>query len=134
MSVLPESEPVYEQYATCIRPLTSPQKDGQWRAQYPGLDWYVTAESEPAAADKLGEEALRRVDAGEDHAQPPHDLLTRHLVESIPGVFALDRELFLYLRTEYGVSEVNRAFEEAERRRALGQPYTKREYLQERQG
>ncbi len=132
MSVLADGDPVYEQYATCIRPLITHQEDGQWRAQYPGLDWYVTAESEPAAADKLSEEALRRVDAGEDNAQPPHDLLTRHLVEPIPGVLALDRELFLYLRTEHGVSEVNRAFDEAERRRALGQPYTKREYMQER--
>lgn len=130
MSVFAEGDPVYEQYATCIRPLLTQQDDQQWRAQYPGLNWYVTAESEPAAADKLSEEALRRVDAGEDNAQPPHDLLTRHLVQPIPGVFALDRELFLYLRTEHGVAEVNRAFEEAERRRALGQPYTKREYMQ----
>lgn len=134
MSVSPEGDPALEQYAARIRPLTTQQDDGQWRAQYPGLNWYVTADTEQAAAAKLGEEALRRVDAGEDNAQPPHDLLTRHLVEPIPGVQALDRELFVYLRQEHGVQAVERAFEESERRRALGQSYTKSDYLREHSG
>lgn len=133
MSTFTEGDdPAHQQYATCIRPIVTRQDNGQWRAQYPGLEWSVTAESESAAADKLGEEALRRVDAGEANAQPPHDLLNRHLVEPIPGVQALDRDLFLFLRREHGTAAVADAFEEAERRRALGQPYTRRDYLRER--
>ncbi len=120
-----------EQYATFIRPQLTQTSENEWRGQYPGVAWHVTAASEAAAADKLTEEALRRIDAGEDDAQPPHDLLARHLAQPIPGVYAIDRKLFVYLRSHAGVAETQQAFEEAERRRALGQPYTTRDYIQE---
>lgn len=123
---------LYEQYATHIRPIVTQTGDQKWRAQYPGLDWHVTADSEQAAGDQIQAEALRRHDAGEPDAQPPHDLLQRHLAHPIPGVYALDRELFLHLRANAGVTETLRAFEEAERRRAAGRPYTKSDYLQEK--
>lgn len=51
--------------------------------------------------------------------------------QPILGVYALDRELFLYLRSHAGQLETQRAFEEAERRRAACRSYTKRVYLQE---
>jgi hypothetical protein len=69
--------------------------------------------------------------------------LERHLADPIPGVYAMDAELFRYLR---GLDEasgsaapqaratragLDLAFEEAERRRALGQAYTKDDYLAE---
>ncbi|MDI3312930.1 MAG: hypothetical protein QJR12_01165 [Mycobacterium sp.] len=128
-----ELDILYQQYATHIRPLITQANDGQWRAQYPGLTWHVTASSEQAAADEITKEALRRLDAGQDDAQPPHDLLKRHLTNPIPGVYALDRELFLYLRGHAGHTEIQRAFEEAERRRGQGRTYTKNEYLTEHQ-
>lgn len=124
---------LYQQYATHIRPLITQTSDHKWRAQYPGVDWHVTADSEQAAGDAITEEALRRLDAGQPDAQPPHDLLKRHLQQPIPGVYALDRELFLYLRGRAGTAETQHAFEEAERRRAQGRPYTKTEYLSEHQ-
>jgi hypothetical protein len=124
---------LYEQYATHIRPLITETSDHKWRAQYPGVDWHIVSESETTAGDELSKEALRRLDAGEPDAQPPHDLLKRHLTQPIPGVYALDRELFLYLRSHAGHTETQRAFEEAERRRAAGQPYTKNDYLAENQ-
>jgi hypothetical protein len=126
-----ELEVLYQQYATLIEPLVTQISDGQWRAQYPGLSWHVTADSKQAAGDELSKEALRRVDAGEDEAQPPHDLLRQHFAKPIPGVYAIDRELFLYLRGHAGRSETQRAFEEAERRRAEGRSYTKDDYLAE---
>ncbi|SPX94878.1 hypothetical protein [Mycobacterium xenopi] len=101
---------LYEQYATHIRPLITQISADQWRAQYPGLTWHVTAESEQAAADEITKEALRRLDAGQDDAQPPHDLLKRHLEKPLPGVYAMDRELFLYLRENAGHTETQRAF------------------------
>lgn len=122
---------LYQQYATHIRPIITPTADQKWRAQYPGLDWHVTADSEQAAGDAITNEALRRHDAGEPDAEPPHDLLRRHLQKPIPGVYALDRELFLCLRLHAGQFETQRAFEEAERRRAAGRSYTKHDYLQE---
>ncbi len=126
---------LYEQYATHIRPLITETSDNRWRAQYPGVDWHIVADTEEAAGDEISKEALRRLDAGEPNAQPPHDLLKRHLNQPIPGVYALDRELFLYLRSHAGHSETQQAFEEAERRRAAGQSYTKNDYLAEnRQG
>lgn len=128
-----ELDTLYQQYATHFRPLITQVGPGQWHAQYPGLTWHVTADSEQAAADSITEEALRRLDAGQDDAQPPHELLKQHLTSPIPGVYALDRELFLYLRGHAGHAETQRAFEEAERRRAQGRPYTKNDYLIEHQ-
>ena len=48
-------------------------------------------------------------------------------------MYALDNELFLHLRTNGTRAELRAAFKEAERRRALGQPYTKADYLGEQQ-
>ncbi len=122
---------LYEQYATLIRPVITRTDDNRWRAQYPAVSWHVTADSEQAAADDLSTEALRRLDAGEPEPQPPHDLLRRHLQHPIPGVYAMDRELFLYVRTNAGNTATQQAFEEAERRRATGHSYTKSDYIAE---
>lgn len=122
---------LYEQYATHMRPIITQTSETTWRAQYPGVDWHITADSEQAAGDEISKESLRRLDAGEPDAQPPHDLLQRHLQHPIPGVYALDRELFLYLRSHAGHTATQQAFEEAERRRAAGRSYTKADYLSE---
>lgn len=74
---------LYQQYATHIRPLITRVGDQRWRAQYPGVDWHVIADSEQAAGDDIATEALRRFDAGEPDAQPPHDLLRRHLQQPV---------------------------------------------------
>ena len=129
-----ELDILYQKYATHIRPLITQISADHWRAQYPGVTWHVTADSEQAARDEITKEALRRLDAGQDDAQPPYDLLRRHLANPIPGVYALDRELFIYLRGHAGHAETQRAFGEAERRRAQGRTYTKNDYLIEQQG
>ncbi len=121
-----------QQYAALIQPLITRIDDQRWRAQYPGLSWHVVADSESAAASAITEEALRRFDAGEPEAQPPDDLLQRHLQRPVEGVYALDRDLFLYLRAHAGQAETLRAFQEAERRRGAGLSYTKSDYLAER--
>jgi hypothetical protein len=134
---------IYERYAIYIRPLITRHDDNLWRAHYPEVDWYVTADSEEAAGEQIHREALRRLDAGEPDAQPPFDILERHLANPIPGVYAMDAELFGYLRGLDQASDstapyarvtsasLDLAFEEAERRRALGQTYTKADYLAE---
>jgi hypothetical protein len=126
------NDSIYERYVLYTRPLVTRQDDNRWRAQYPGVDWYVTADTEQAARDKLHEEIARRLDAGETDVQPSTDTLTRHLANPIPGVYALDRDLFVYLREKGVRSELDKAFEESERRRILGQAYTKADYLAER--
>lgn len=73
--------------------------------------------------------ALRRHDAGQDDTQPSHDLLKRHLTYPIPGVYALDRELFVYLRVTPGTPKPSVHSKNAERRRALDLGYTKSNYL-----
>ncbi|OBG21660.1 hypothetical protein A5768_26430 [Mycolicibacterium fortuitum] len=124
---------LYQSYAICIRPIITKTSGNRWRAQYPGVEWHVIGDTEAAAGEELLNEALRRIDAGEPDAQPPHDLLQRHLKHPIPGVYALDLELFLYLRSHAGVAATQSAFEEAEQRRraAGGTPYTKDDYLAE---
>jgi hypothetical protein len=59
-----------------------------------------------------------------------HNILEQHPAHPIPGVYALDCELFQYLREKGMRSEPDHAFEEAERRRALGQTHTKADYLE----
>ena len=125
-----ELEDLYQQYATHFRPIITQTGPDEWSARYPGLSWHVTADSQEAAGDEITKEALRRLDAGLDDAQPPHGLLKQHLATPIPGMYALDRELFLYVRSA-GHEETQRAFEEAERRRAQGRSYTKDDYLVE---
>lgn len=122
---------LYERYATHFRPVITRADDNRWRAQLPGVSWHVTADTEQAAGDAITTEALRRLDAGEPEPQPPHDLLARHLQSPIPGVYAMDRELFLYVRTHAGNTATQQAFEEAERRRAAGRSYTKGDYIAE---
>jgi hypothetical protein len=122
---------VYEQYAIYIQPLVTQQNDKRWKAQYPGVDWYVSADTKEAAGERINDEAIRRLNAGEPDAQPPDNLLEQHLAEPIPGVYALDRDLFVYLREKGVRAGLDRAFKEAERRRALGQTYTRADYLAE---
>jgi hypothetical protein len=130
-----ELEGLYQRYATFFRPIITQTGPDEWSAHYPGLSWHVTADSPEAAGDEITKEALRRLDAGLDDAQPPHVLLKQHLASPIPGMYAMDRELFLYVRSA-GHEETQRAFEEAERRRDQGRSYTKDDYLVEhaRQG
>ena len=120
---------LYSQYAILIEPVITQTGDSRWRAQYPGLDWSVVVDTEETAGQELAHEALRRHDTGQPDAQPPHDLLARHLEQPIAGVFAMDLELFVYLRDNAGRRETERAFAEAERRRAAGRSYTKSDYL-----
>jgi hypothetical protein len=126
-------ESLFEHYAVYLLPLTTQLDDGRWRAQYPDTDWFVTADSAEDAGSLIAEEAIRRRHFGEPDYQPSEDLLQRHLQNPIPGVYALDTELFVYLRTAGKRAELDAAFEEAERRRRLGQAYTKADYLRARQ-
>ena len=120
---------LYSQYAILIEPVMTQTGDSRWRAQYPGLDWSVVADTEESAGEELANEAQRRHDTGQPDAQPPHDLLARHLEQPIAGVFAMDLELFVYLRGNVGRRETGRAFAEAERRRAAVRSYKKDDYL-----
>ncbi|MGH3959886.1 hypothetical protein [Mycobacterium sp.] len=129
-----DTKSIYEQYAMHIVPLITRGDDGSWQAQYPESDWHVTADTEEAAQRKLREEAERRLNAGQDSTGTPVDILERHLAHPIPGIYAMDNELFLYLRQNKGIAETERAFAEAERRRALGQTYTKADYEPEAAG
>jgi hypothetical protein len=61
-------EAPHERYATHIRPLITQTSDHRWRAQYPGVDWHVVADSEEAAGHEISKEARRRIDAGEPNA------------------------------------------------------------------
>ncbi|MGH3559097.1 MAG: hypothetical protein ACRDTK_16670 [Mycobacterium sp.] len=126
-----DTKSVYEQYAVHIVPLITQQDDGSWRAQYPESDWHVTAETEEAAKAKIREEAERRLNAGQSSTGTPVDILERHLTHPVPGVYAMDTELFLYLRQNKGVAETEHAFAEAERRRTCGQGYTRADYERE---
>lgn len=103
----------------------------------------MTADSAETAGERIHQEALRRLDAGEPDAQPPFDILERHLGNPIPGVYAVHAELFGYLRGLDQASDstasnarvtsasLDLAFEEGGRRRAVGLTYTKADYLAE---
>lgn len=119
----------YGKYALFTEPIVTQQDDRTWQAQNPGADWYVTAETREEAVARLSEESARRHGTGEAGIS----LWRRHLADPIPGVYAIDKELFLHLRFNAPLAELQAAFRESERRRVLGQTYTKDDYLTEQQ-
>ncbi len=95
----------------------------------------MTADSKEAALDKVRDEYARRMNAGDDPQPRSAEIYEQHLKSPVPGVYAMDAELFRHLRAlgeaPLSRASLDRAFEEAERRRALGQAYTKADYLAE---
>jgi hypothetical protein len=87
----------------------------------------VSAPSESAARQKLSDEVMRRQNAGQDPFAYTDDLYRQHLREPMAGVYAMDNELYRELIHRFGHDEtrLQEAFEESERRRAVGQTYTK---------
>jgi hypothetical protein len=121
------------QFAIQADPQFQEQPDGTWEANYPHLDWSVTAASKSEARKKLSDEFIRRQSTGPNadaELQGQEDLLRRHFDEPIPGLYVMDNDLYIELRDKTD-EERMRAFSESERRRALGQPYTKSDYLRE---
>jgi len=115
-------------YAFMFIPQTLELAGGSWEAFYPGDEWSVTAESREAAIEKLKAEELQRVQ-DPDRRTRRETIKRQHLVTPVPGVYAMDADLLLYLR-DHKVSRpgLERAFEEAECRRAAGRPYTVADY------
>ncbi|MCV7303510.1 hypothetical protein H7J93_28225 [Mycobacterium barrassiae] len=108
------------------------RSDESWTASYPGADWSVSAPNKESALQRLGEEFIRRQNAGEDPLAYADAVYRRHLREPVQGVSAVDNELYREL-VHAPEAERKRAIEEAERRRRLGQPYTKSDYLRHRE-
>lgn len=102
-----------------------------WTAAYPGADWSVTGRSPQEALERLGEEFVRRQNAGDDPLAYADAVYRRHLREPVPGVYAVDNELYRQL-VRAPAPERKRTIEEAERRRRLGQPYTLKDYVRDR--
>jgi hypothetical protein len=103
-----------------------------WRVSYPDAGWSVTAPSEEEARQKFAEEVTRRRDSGEQPKGFEDAVYREHLRNPIPGVYAMDAELYRYLVREvtgYDWDALQPVFEESERLRALGQSYTKADYL-----
>jgi hypothetical protein len=105
---------------------------GTWTASYPGADWSVTGSSEHEALERLGEEFVRRQNAGEDPLSYAETVYRRHLREPVDGVYAVDNELYREL-VHAAPAERERTVKEAERRRRLGQAYTLSDYRRDRQ-
>jgi hypothetical protein len=103
-----------------------------WTAAYPGANWSVSGSSSQEALQRLGEEFIRRENAGEDPLAYAEAVYRSHLREPVAGVYAVDNELYREL-VHAPAAERKRAIEEAERRRRLGQHYTLADYLRDRQ-
>jgi hypothetical protein len=104
--------------------------DESWTALYPDADWSVSGGSREEALQRLGEEFVRRQNAGEDPLAYAEAVYRRHLRSPVAGVYAVDNELYRELVHAPG-SERKRVIEEAERRRRLGEPYTLADYLRD---
>jgi len=80
----------------------------------------------------LGEEFIRRQNAGEDPLSYAEDVYRRHLRAPVDGVYAVDNELYREL-VHAPSAERERTVKEAERRRRLGEAYTLSDYRSDRQ-
>lgn len=128
----PDEYETLQQWAFQMEPVYT--DDGEsWTGSYPGADWSVSAPTEAEAREKLGEEFIRRQNAGEDALAYADAVYLRHLQEPVPGVYAMDNEVYLELKDEPW-TEHGRAFKEAEAKRVQGLPYTKEDYLRGRDG
>ena len=110
-----------------------PQVEGKgesWTASYPDADWSVLGGSRGDALQRLGEEFVRRQNAGDDPLAYADAIYRRHLRTPVAGVYAVDNELYRELVTA-SAAERKRVVEEAERRRRLGQTYTLADYLRD---
>ena len=106
-------------------------KSGEsWTGSYPGADWSVSAPTEEEARERLGEEFSRRQNAGEDPLAYADAIFLRHLQHPVPGVYAMDNELYRELLHEG--ADMSRVVKEAEQKRLRGEPYTKNDYLRSR--
>lgn len=104
-------------YVVLVRPRLSRGSDGSWRAQYPEADWLVGGESEQQARDSLHDEFERRLQSGEIHTAPNDDLLERQLISPIPGVYAVDRDVYMAIRGKPNAEEeINRLVEAMDQR------------------
>ena len=119
------------QYAFHMEPQLVADGD-TWTASYPGADWSTSGPSSAEALERLGEEFIRRQNAGEDPLSYAEDVYRRHLREPVDGVYAVDNELYREL-VHAPSAERERTVKEAERRRRLGEAYTLSEYRRDRQ-
>lgn len=119
------------QYAFEMEPQFTQARDGTWTATYPGADWSVSAPSEADARDKLGEEFIRRQNSGNNPLTYAEQVYRRHLSEPVPGVYAIDNELYREL-VHASQAERERVVREAERRRVAGLSYTRADYEAEK--
>jgi hypothetical protein len=129
MTTSDEDNPLLR-WAFHMEPLFT-HEGGSWTGSYPGADWSVSAPTEAEAREKLGEEFIRRQNAGEDALAYADAVYLRHLQEPVPGVYAMDNEVYLELKDEPW-TEHGRAFKEAEQKRLRGETYTKEDYLRGR--
>ena len=102
--------------------------DESWTALYPDANWSVSGRSREEALRRLGEEFVRRQNAGEDPLAYAEAVYRRHLRTPVAGVYAVDNELYREL-VHAPASERKRVIEEADRRRRLGQTFTLADYL-----
>ncbi len=61
-----------------------------WTASYPDADWLASGGSREEALQRLGEEFLRRQNAGEDPLAYAEAVYRRHLRTPVVGVYAVD--------------------------------------------
>lgn len=127
----PTDDPIAQRrFAFRLEPLCERTDEG-WRVSYPGADWSVSAPTEEEARQKFAEEVTRRRDAGENPSAFAETVYRRHLQEPVPGVYAMDSQLYRHLIREVGYDEyaLQQVFEESERRRARGESYTRADHL-----
>jgi hypothetical protein len=72
-----------------VRPQVEQLPDGSWRAFYPASDWSVTAENKDAAIAELSREDQRKGKEEPGYMVQNYETLRRHLIEPIPGVYAI---------------------------------------------
>jgi hypothetical protein len=133
----PDDDPIAQRrFAFRLVPLCEHTANG-WRTYYPGAGWSITAASEDESRHQFAQEVERRRDAGQNPMAHADAIYRQHVQEHpVPGVFAMDSQLYRYLIREigYDAERLQEVFEESERRRAHGEAYTKDDYLRDHPG
>lgn len=98
-----------------------------WVAWYPNAQWSVTATTEAGAHEQLRATFAERQHI-EYHRQVAREFYEQHLTTAIPGMHAMDAELYDQLK-DAPRAVLDAAFAESDRFRARGKHLTRTDFI-----
>jgi hypothetical protein len=122
-----DADDALSRYVFLVEPQVLHTGGDNWVAWYPHTQWSVTAATEANAHEDLRVNFAERSHI-EYHMQVAREFYEQHLAAPIPGIHAMDAELYDHLK-DGPQAVLDAAFAESERRRRHGRHLTRADLL-----